>query len=89
MIDEIVTLGNDFFIVSQKLGPNQGTASPTHYIIIENDFGKEINRDIAVLSYKLCFLFYNWTGAIKSPAPLRYATQLATFVGTPYNPKNP
>nr|BAC02573.1 piwi-related protein [Tetrahymena thermophila] len=98
LIEDRVTKGvNDFFIVSQKT--NQGTASPTHYTIIYNDMidealqkdnspqYREFKRDLQVLAFKLCFLYYNWTGAIKTPSAVRYAHTLSNFVGDRYNPR--
>ena len=31
--------------------------------------------------YKLCYLYYNWSGSIKVPAPVHYAKKLAFMVG--------
>lgn len=36
---------------------------------------------IAKLAYKLCFLYYNTTGAIKVPAPIHYAQKLSYLIG--------
>lgn len=73
---------NDFMLISQKV--NQGTVVPSHFHMIENDL-KEIDRNsiekIKVLSYKLCYLYYNWVGSIKIPAPLMYAQKLSSLIG--------
>lgn len=36
---------------------------------------------IHCLSYKLCYMYYNWLGSIKIPAPIQYAHKLAGLVG--------
>lgn len=55
----------DFFLVPQSV--RQGTVTPTHYIVVHdgNDFAPDI---LQRLSYKLCFLYYNWPGTIRVPA---------------------
>ncbi|KAH8270159.1 hypothetical protein KR018_004992 [Drosophila ironensis] len=55
----------DFFLVSQMV--RQGTVTPTHFIVLRDDsnYGPDI---IQKLSYKLCFLYYNWTGTVRIPA---------------------
>lgn len=87
--DEVTLSKQDFYIISQKLNPGQGVPAPTHYYVVENDIGPEIIRDLEILCYKLCFLYYNWTGAIKTPAPLRYASTLSNLAGGYYDPKRP
>jgi len=55
----------DFFLVSQLV--RQGTVTPTHYVVLRDDcnYGPDI---IQKLSYKLCFLYYNWAGTVRIPA---------------------
>ncbi|KAH8335023.1 hypothetical protein KR067_006945 [Drosophila pandora] len=55
----------DFFLVSQMV--RQGTVTPTHFIVLRDDanYGPDI---IQKLSYKLCFLYYNWPGTVRIPA---------------------
>lgn len=90
LVEDNVTLSKqDFYIISQKLNPGQGIPSPTHYYVVENDIGQEAIRDLEILCFKLCFLFYNWTGAVKTPAPLRYASTLSTLCGGYYDPRDP
>lgn len=33
------------------------------------------------LCYKLCHLYYNWSGTVRVPAPCQYAHKLASMVG--------
>lgn len=35
---------------------------------------------IANLTFKLCFLYYNTIGGIKTPAPIHYANKLSSFI---------
>ena len=77
---------NEFYLLAQKTF--RGLASPTSFLIIENEFTdkakipQETVKDlIAKLAFKLCFLYYNTTGAIKVPAPIHYAQKLSYLVG--------
>jgi aubergine len=55
----------DFFLVPQSV--RQGTVTPTHYIVVHDsaNFSPDI---LQRLSYKLCFLYYNWPGTVRVPA---------------------
>ena len=68
----------DFYMIAQHV--NQGTTTPSHYIVLEdeNNFRPDI---IQRLTYKLCFLYYNWPGTVRVPAPCQYAHKLADLVG--------
>uniref|UniRef100_A0A1A9VZF3 Piwi domain-containing protein n=1 Tax=Glossina brevipalpis TaxID=37001 RepID=A0A1A9VZF3_9MUSC len=73
----ITRTGSDnFFLISQTV--KRGTASPTHYIVLRDDaqFSPDI---IQRLTYKLCFLYYNWPGTISAPACCMYAHKMALF----------
>ena len=80
IIDSKVTSGefNDFYLIPAK--SNQGIASSIHYQIIYDD-AKFSDDQFHSLMYKLCFLYYNWTGSIKVPAPCQYAKKLASLLG--------
>ncbi len=80
LVDNEITNTDDFefFLVSQKT--TQGLAQATQYTVMFDEFGVS-SQDIHSLVYKLCYLYYNWTGGIKSPAPCQYAKKLAILVG--------
>lgn len=69
---------NDFYLVPAK--SNQGLPSCIHYQIIY-DNAKVQESDFHSLMYKLCYLYYNWVGSIKVPAPCQYAKKLAFLLG--------
>lgn len=55
----------DFFMVPQNV--RQGTVSPTHLIVVHDEIDLKVDI-VQRLSYKLCFLYYNWPGTIRVPA---------------------
>ncbi|KFW03842.1 Piwi-like 1 [Eurypyga helias] len=68
----------DFFIVSQSV--KSGCVAPTHYNVIY-DTSKLKPDHVQRLTYKLCHMYYNWSGVIRVPAPCQYAHKLAFLVG--------
>lgn len=68
----------DYFIVPQSV--RQGTVTPTHYVVIHDssNFPPDV---LQRLTYKLCFMYYNWPGTVRVPACCQYAHKLATLVG--------
>ncbi|NXK82380.1 PIWL1 protein, partial [Amazona guildingii] len=68
----------DFYIVSQAV--RNGCVTPTHYNVIY-DTSKLKPDHIQRLTYKLCHMYYNWSGVIRVPAPCQYAHKLAFLVG--------
>lgn len=81
VIDDVITSPEryDFFLVSQSV--QQGTVSPTYYNVI-HDTNRMLNPDrLQRLSYKLCHLYYNWSGTVRVPAPCQYAHRLAFLCG--------
>ncbi|CAO1310298.1 unnamed protein product [Diamesa serratosioi] len=68
----------DFYMIAQHV--REGTTTPSHYIVVqdENNFSPDILQQ---LTYKLCFLYYNWPGTVRVPAPCQYAHKLAYLVG--------
>jgi aubergine-like protein len=81
VVDDVVTLGDryDFYLISQSV--RQGTVSPTSYNIIFDQL--QIGPDkFQILTYKMCHLYYNWSGTTRVPAVLQYAQKLAILAGT-------
>lgn len=68
----------DFYIISQYI--REGTSTPSHYVVLEDE--KDFDPDILQrMTYKLCYLYYNWPGTVRVPAPCQYAHKLADLVG--------
>lgn len=80
IVDSIVTKRNfyDFYLVPQSV--RQGTVNPTHYVVLLDEANIKPDH-IQRLAYKLCHLYYNWSGVIRVPAPCLYAHKLAALVG--------
>ncbi|NXU48963.1 PIWL1 protein, partial [Turnix velox] len=68
----------DFYIVSQAV--RSGCVAPTHYNVIYDTSGLKPDH-LQRLTYKLCHMYYNWSGVIRVPAPCQYAHKLAFLVG--------
>jgi len=68
----------DFFLVSQFV--RQGTVTPTHYTVVEDS--KEGKTELYQrFAYLLCYMYYNWPGAVRAPAVCQYAHKLAYLGG--------
>ncbi|XP_069157940.1 piwi-like protein Siwi [Procambarus clarkii] len=79
--DDVITLPEryDFYLVSQRV--LQGTVTPTSYNIID-DVNSNLDADRHQrLAYKLTYLYYNWMGPVRVPAPCLYAHKLAYVTG--------
>ncbi|KAK8723752.1 hypothetical protein OTU49_011539, partial [Cherax quadricarinatus] len=79
--DDVITLPEryDFYLVSQRV--QQGTVTPTSYNILE-DINSNLDADRHQrLAYKLTYLYYNWMGPVRVPAPCLYAHKLAYITG--------
>lgn len=68
----------EFFLVSTAA--KQGLASPTRYTVIHDSIGDSPDK-IELLTYKLCYTYYNVSGSIKEPAAIRYAHRMAALIG--------
>ena len=63
----------EFYIQPQKV--NQGTATPTCFQV---EYGNmDCPEILPKLTFDLCFLYSNWRGPVRVPAPLKYAEKLA------------
>lgn len=80
VLDRVVTRLNfqDFFLISQHV--NEGTVTPTHYIVADDEI--ELSADkMQRLTYRMTFLYYNWPGCVRVPAPCQYAHKIAYLAG--------
>lgn len=79
VVDDVITLPEryDFFLVSQSV--RQGTVSPTSYHIIHDSLGLDADK-LQMLTYKMCHMYYNWSGTTRVPALCQYAHKLAFLV---------
>jgi len=81
VVDDVVTMPEryDFYLVSQTV--RQGTVAPTCYNVVHSNIRLTPDQ-IQKLTYKMCHLYYNWSGTTRVPAVCQYAKKLATLVGT-------
>jgi len=97
VVSDEITTNQDFYLISQKT--NQGSASPTHYYILSyyhyegedyvdsaEDLPEPLKRQIQILTYKMCYMYYNWSGSIRVPAPIQYAHKLSNLIGDRWKP---
>ncbi len=68
----------EFYLIS--VAAKQGMACPTRYTVIHDEIGESPDQ-IELLTYKMCFTYYNVSGAIKVPSVIQYAHRLAYLVG--------
>ena len=80
VVDDVVTDPEkyDFFLVSQSV--RQGTVSPTSYNVIHDTVCLPAGR-LQRMTYKMCHMYFNWSGTVRVPAPCQYAHKLAFLVG--------
>ena len=72
--DKVVDSANfEFYIQPQKV--TQGTATPTAFHVAYGSMN--CPELIPKLTFDLCFLYSNWRGPVRLPAPLKYAEKLA------------
>lgn len=84
VVDDVITLPEryDFFLVSQSV--RQGTVTPTHYSIVDDNIGLDPDK-MQILTYKMTHLYYNWSGTTRVPAVCQYAHKLAFLVAQSIN----
>jgi aubergine-like protein len=68
----------DFYLISQH--SRQGTVSPTSYNVLYDTQGLDADK-LQRLTYKLCHMYFNWSGTVTVPAPCQYAHKLAYLTG--------
>jgi len=68
----------EFYLISTAA--KQGMASPTRYTVLYDSVGESPDK-IELLTFKLCYTYYNVSGSIKVPASIQYAHRLAYLIG--------
>ena len=67
----------DFFLVPQQT--TQGCVTPVHFFVSLNE-SKDISKvDLENVTYGFCYMYSNWSGSIKVPAPCQYAHKIAEY----------
>jgi len=66
----------EFYIQPQMV--NSGCATPTCFQVVYGNL-KFIDQ-LPKLTYDLCYMYSNWKGAVRVPAPLKYAEKLSKTV---------
>jgi aubergine-like protein len=76
----LILLSNryDFYMIAQCA--RQGTVSPVSYNVLYDTQGLAPDK-IQRLTFKLCHMYFNWSGTVTVPAPCQYAHKLAYLTG--------
>ena len=78
--NEVITPGNfEFYLQPQFV--NSGTATPTHFHCIYDTSGIPLEI-LEKITYRMCYYYWNWSGAIREPAALKFAEQANKFSST-------
>lgn len=77
LVTELADPGS-FYLIAHAA--KQGVAAPTLYRTVYSTRPVDV-KSLISLTYGLCHMYYNWTGAIKVPAPCMLAHKLANLVG--------
>ena len=70
--------GYDFYLVSQHC--RVGVPTPSHYTVLYDEI-KADPKDLMGMTYKLTFTYFNFSGSVKIPAPVKYADKMAMLMG--------
>lgn len=81
--DHIISPGSyEFYIQPQYV--NQGTATPTKFQVLMDDTSMTL-EEIEQITYYMCYYYWNWAGAIRVPAVLKYSEVFSKFSSTVFN----
>ena len=68
----------NFYLMSHSV--NIGCMTPTHYNVIVNQTSLSAPT-LYELTFNLCYIYFNWQGGIRVPAPCMYAHKIAYLIG--------
>ena len=57
----------------------QSCVTPTPFFVSLNESKDLSKADIENVTYQFCFMYSNWSGSIKVPAPCQYAHKIAEY----------
>lgn len=80
--NKVVSSNYDFYLISQHC--NKGTVKPAHYEVLYSDSAME-EGVLQELMYVQSFNYMNWSGSVRVPSVLQYATKLCAFIGDHLN----
>ncbi|KAL4660173.1 piwi-like protein 2 [Arapaima gigas] len=80
LLDHTITSKDwvDFYLLTHHT--RQGRSLPTHYVCVYNTASLTPDH-LQRLTFKMCHLYWNWSGTIRVPAPCKYAHKLAFLSG--------
>ena len=81
VIDSQVTTPNMYEFYLQPQFVNSGTATPTHFHCIYDNTGIPLEI-LEKITYRMCYYYWNWSGAIREPAALKFAEVANKFSST-------
>jgi aubergine-like protein len=78
VIDSGATYPEKFEFYMQPQYVNSGTATPTYFDCVYDNTGIPLEI-LENITYKMCYYYWNWSGAIREPAVLKFAEQANKF----------
>ena len=53
--------------------------TPTHFFVALNEASDLSKADLENVTYAMCYMYSNWSGSIKVPAPCQMAHKIAEY----------
>jgi hypothetical protein len=79
VIDSGCTSPDNFEFYLQPQFVTQGTATPIHYHVLFDNSGIPLEV-LETLANSLCYYYWGWQGAVRLPAPLKFAEKANAFL---------
>jgi len=75
--EKITGRGFDFYLCAQYV--REGTCNATHYRVLYNTTNLTEDQ-VWQFTYFQCYNYFNWTGSVKVPGAVQYASKFAQFM---------